>query len=249
MKKTAHDLSPADLAAMIDHTFLKAAGDPGAVKKLCAEARKYKFACAMVNPCEVPFAVKALKGSGVKVGTVIGFPLGQNTANVKGFEALEAIENGASEIDFVINVRLLKAAAAEVAKDAKSKKACAALDEELKGLAATVKTADATAVSKLIIETCYLTDDEKLLACKMAKAAGFDYVKTSTGFGTAGATVADVKLMRKAVGRAMGVKAAGGIRDLDTALALVKAGATRLGCSAGVEIVEALSRRIEKESK
>lgn len=246
MKKDA-PVTPAALAAMIDHTFLKAAGDLGAVRKLCKEAREYGFACAMVNPCEVPVAVKALKGSGVNVGTVIGFPLGQNTTSVKGFEALEAIENGATEIDFVINIRLLKAAAAEVAKKPEGGKALAALEEELNALVGTVKTANPEAVTKLIIETCYLADDEKILACKMAKSAGFDFVKTSTGFGTAGATLADVKLMRKTVGKNMGVKAAGGIRDLDTAIALVKAGANRLGCSAGVQILDELVARGAKE--
>ena len=233
-------LSPAALAAMIDHTFLKPDGAPDAVARLCEEAARYHFACAMVNPAEVRNAYFALRGSGVKVGTVIGFPLGQCTAAAMCFEAADAIGNGAEELDFVINVRRLKAAALEGAD--REGGARAALLADLTRCASEPRRLLKGVVTKLIIETCYLTDDEKVLACQLAKEAGFDFVKTSTGFGTAGATVADVALMRATVGPEMGVKAAGGIRDLQTALALVAAGATRLGCSAGVKIVEELAK-------
>ena len=212
-----------ELAKYIDHTFLKPNGDADAVKKLCREAKKYGFASVCVNPAEVPLAAKLLKKSDVEVCTVIGFPLGQNTAIAKCFEAADAIQNGATELDFVINVRLLK----------HDPEAC---QVELCDIIESVKDVAPTVVTKLIIECCYLTKEEKVLACKMAKTAGFDFVKTSTGFGTGGATVEDVKLMRKTVGKKMGVKAAGGIRDKATALAMIAAGANRLGCSAGVEI-------------
>lgn len=243
--KNTKALTPAELASMIDHTFLKAAGDANAVKKLCAEAKKYHFACAMVNPCEVAAAVKALKGSGVKVGTVIGFPLGQNSEAIKRLEAVDAIADGANIVDYVINIRVLKAAAAEIARDCKRMTASTQLASDLCEFVETVKSIDPEVETKIIIETCYLTDAEKTVACLMAKDAGFDFVKTSTGFGSAGATVEDVRLMRKTVGRKVGVKAAGGIRDLDSALALIKAGANRLGCSSGVEIVEELSKRLK----
>ena len=220
-----------ELAAKIDHTFLKAAGDPDAVKDLCHEAAEYGFACAMVNPAEVKNAAKFLKGKNVRVGTVVGFPLGQATAKMKVLEAQEAIKNGARDIDFVVNVRLLKAAAHEDAK------ALAALEDELEACAA-VKTCAEGVVTKLILECCYLTDAEKVLACRLAKKAGFDFVKTSTGFGSGGATAEDVALMRKTVGKMMGVKAAGGIRTTDDALKMIEAGANRLGCSASVAIVQ-----------
>jgi len=235
-------LTAKSLAARIDHTFLKAAGEPDAVRALCREAKKYRFACAMVNPAAVPLASKLLKGSGVRVGTVIGFPLGQNTPIVKFFEASDALENGARDLDFVINVRLLKAAAAG---DIRAK---AQLQSELESLVA-VKGRAKDVVTKLIIECCYLTDDEKRLACTMAEKAGFDFVKTSTGFGTGGATAADVALMRASVGKKMRVKAAGGIRTLADARALLAAGADRLGCSAGVDLVKALEKENRKVKK
>lgn len=243
MKKFDY-LTPEVLASMIDHTFLKAAGDANAVKKLCREAKEYRFACAMVNPCEVATAVKALKGSEVRVGTVIGFPLGQNSEAVKRLEAVDAITTGADIVDYVINVRALKAAAAEIARNCKRMLVSTRLAADLAEFVEAVKSVAPEVETKIIIETCYLTDAEKVVACLMAKDAGFDFVKTSTGFGSSGATVEDVKLMRKTVGRKMGVKAAGGIRDLDSALALIDAGANRLGCSASVDIVEAFSKRI-----
>jgi len=220
-----------ELAAMIDHTFLKAAGEPDAVRRLCREAKKWRFACAMVNPCEVKLAAKLLNGSGIRVGTVVGFPLGANTSKVKVVEALEAVKDGALDIDLVVNIRRLKAAVSDEAERS-------ALGAELETFNRTVKEADIGAVTKLILECCHLTDKEKVLGCRLAKRAGFDFVKTSTGFGPGGATVEDVRLMRKTVGPKMGVKAAGGIRTLTDALAMVDAGATRLGCSAGVEILK-----------
>lgn len=224
-------MDKAKLAAMIDHTFLKAAGEPDAVQKLCDEARTHGFACAMVNPAEVRNAVRFLKGSGIRVGTVVGFPLGQNTVEIKIAEALRAIADGARDIDLVINIRRLKASAGSTMERKR-------LAADLARFAAATKT-KRNIVLKLIIECCYLTDEEKILACNLAKEAGFDFVKTSTGFGTGGATVEDVALMRKTVGPEMGVKAAGGIRTKADALAMIAAGANRLGCSSGISIVSA----------
>jgi deoxyribose-phosphate aldolase len=217
------------LAALIDHTFLKAAGEPDAVERLCAEARKYKFACVMVNPAEVAKAAALLDGSGVRVGTVVGFPLGQNTVRTKCAEAIEMVEAGALDIDYVMNIRDLRSKPSEDVL------------EDLMLLNLAPKKVSDDVVTKLIIECCYLTDEEKVLACRLAKKAGFDFVKTSTGFGTSGATPEDVALMRKTVGKVMGVKAAGGIRTLDDAMKMIEAGANRLGCSAGVDIVESFA--------
>ncbi len=231
-----------ELAGRIEHTFLKADGAPDAVRDLCREAVEWGFPCAMVNPCAVRDAARWLKGADVRIGTVVGFPLGQNTARIKRLESEEAVKNGAREIDFVVNVRLLQSAAAGDAK------ALGALRDELEGLAS-VKTCAEDVTVKLILECCYLSDDEKLLGCALAREAGFDFVKTSTGFGVpppgrpAGATAADVELMRRAVGPSMGVKAAGGIRDLAAAEALLAAGADRLGCSSGVKILRELAAR------
>lgn len=222
-----------DLAKMIDHTFLRPDGGPGDIAKLCREAKRFAFASVCVHPCEVARAARLLKGSGVKVCTVIGFPLGQNTAAVKLCEAMEAVADGADELDFVVNVARLKVAAA---KGAASREAKAAR-EGWRRVLESVRGARPGLVAKLIVECCYLTDGEKVFACRMAKGAGFDFVKTSTGFGPGGATAADVRLMRRTVGSAMGVKAAGGIRTREDALAMVAAGANRLGCSAGVAIV------------
>jgi deoxyribose-phosphate aldolase len=215
------------LAALIDHTFLKAAGSPDAVDVLCAEAREYAFACAMVNPAEVAKAVSLLDGSSVRVGTVVGFPLGQNTIRTKCAEAIEMVEAGALDIDYVLNIRDLRSKPSEEVL------------EDLTLLNLAPKKVCDDVVTKLIIECCYLTDDEKVLACRLAKKAGFDFVKTSTGFGSGGATPEDVALMRKTVGKTMGVKAAGGIRTLEDAMKMIEAGANRLGCSAGVSIVNA----------
>ena len=216
------------LAALIDHTFLKAAGDPGAVEKLCAEASKHRFACAMVNPAEVARAAELLDGSEVRVGTVVGFPLGQNTVRMKCAEAVETVEAGALDIDYVLNIR-----------DLRTKPSDEVL-EDLTLLNLAPKKVCEDVVTKLIIECCYLSDDEKVLACRLAKKAGFDFVKTSTGFGSGGATLEDVALMRKTVGKGMGVKAAGGIRTLEDAMKMIEAGANRIGCSSGVSIIESL---------
>ncbi len=211
---------------MIDHTFLKAFGTAQDIERLCEEALRYNFAMVAVNPAEVTVCVRLLAGSPVRVGAAIGFPLGQNTSEVKAFETRDAIQKGAGEIDMVINVRALQSGDAGL------------VGREIADMVEACRPAGV--ISKVILETCYLTDVEKESVCRMAVAQGADYVKTSTGFGTAGATVADVRLMRAAVGPNTGVKAAGGIRDLATALALIEAGATRLGTSAGVVLVEEL---------
>ena len=212
------------LAKYIDHTFLNPAGDENAIKQLCKEANEHGFCSVCINPSEVPLAVKLLKDSIVKVCTVIGFPLGQNSKECKIAEALDMIAKGADELDFVINVRLLKY----------DPIVCY---EELSDCVGACRKVNPNVELKLIIECCYLTDDEKILACSLAKRAGFDFVKTSTGFGSSGATVSDVKLMRSVVGKKMGVKAAGGIRTRGDALKMIKAGASRLGCSASVSIL------------
>lgn len=213
-----------NIAAYVDHTFLKAAGDKDAVRKLCAEAKKYGFASVCVNPCEVPACARELRTSKVRICTVIDFPLGQGTGRARCFEALDAIQAGADELDLVVNQRLLKFAP----------KACEA---ELLQWVRTCRTMRSDVVLKLILECCNLTKKEIVLGCRIAKRVGFDFVKTSTGFAAGGATVGDVKLMRKTVGPEMGVKAAGGIRDRETARAMVAAGATRLGASAGLKIL------------
>ena len=227
-----------NLAKYIDHTFLKPNGAPKDIAKLCREAKKYAFASVCVQPCEVKRCARLLKGTDVAVCTVIGFPLGQNTLETILFEALQALDDGARELDFVVNVARLKVAAAKGAASREYREMLAAWS----AVNATIRRTGGSVVSKLILECCYLTDTEKVVGCRMAKAAGFDFVKTSTGFGTGGATVADVKLLRRTVGRQMGVKAAGGIRTKADAQAMIAAGATRLGCSAGVALVRAESR-------
>ncbi|MBI5245145.1 MAG: deoxyribose-phosphate aldolase [Elusimicrobia bacterium] len=206
---------------MVDHTLLKPNATQDEIVKLCEEARKHSFASVCVNPSYVPLCAKLLKGSLVKVCTVIGFPLGSTTPTVKAIEARDAIANGAEEIDMVINVGALKSG-----NDAFVKDDIRAVREATRGR-----------VLKVILETALLTKDEKVRACRMAKEVGADFVKTSTGFGGGGATVEDIKLMRETVGPLMGVKASGGIRDCATAQAMVQAGATRLGTSASVAIV------------
>ena len=214
-----------NLAPYIDHTFLKPAGDAGAVRRLCREAKAYGFATVCVNPSEVPLAARLLKKSGVGVCTVIGFPLGATSVVAKYYEAVDAIANGATELDFVVNQRTLKYDP-DLCKN------------ELTVLSQLCHAEKPGLVLKLILECCNLTKDEIVCGCRLAKKAGFDFVKTSTGFGTGGATVEDVRLMRKTVGKKMGVKAAGGIRDRATALAMIAAGASRLGCSCGVALVK-----------
>lgn len=210
------------LNKLIDHTLLKPEATKEQIEKLCLEAKEYEFKSVCVNPYYVKYAKELLKDSDVLVCTVIGFPLGQNTTAIKVAETIDAIQNGADEIDMVINIGALKS------KD----------DAYVQHEISEIKNACKGKTLKVIIETCLLTDEEKITACKLSKLAGADFVKTSTGFSTHGATVEDVKLMRETVGKSMGVKASGGIRDRETALKMVEAGATRLGVSAGVEIVK-----------
>lgn len=206
----------------IDHTLLKADASQEQIETLIEEAKKYDFASVCVNPTWVNFAAQALKATDVKVCTVIGFPLGANTPELKAFETSDAIQNGADEVDMVINIGALKSRNFDLVE---------------RDIRAVVEAAKGTLV-KVIIETCLLTDDEKVKACQIAQKAGADFVKTSTGFSTGGATVADVALMRKTVGPDMGVKASGGARSYEDALAFIKAGATRIGASSGVAIME-----------
>lgn len=206
----------------IDHTLLKPDASQEQIETLIEEAKKYDFASVCVNPTWVNFAAQALKTTDVKVCTVIGFPLGANTPELKAFETSDAIQNGANEVDMVINIGALKSQNFDLVE---------------KDIRAVVEVAKGTLV-KVIIETSLLTDDEKVKACQIAQKAGADFVKTSTGFSTGGATVADVALMRKTVGPDMGVKASGGARSYEDALAFIKAGATRIGASSGVAIME-----------
>ena len=231
MNEIIANLSVKQLAGMIDHTFLKPFGTAENIEKLCAEARKYEFAMVAINPAEVETCVKLLEGSPVRVGAAIGFPLGQTTTECKAFETRDAIAKGATEIDTVINVRALQKGRLDIVK------------KEIEEMVAICRPAGV--ICKVILETCYLSDAEKETVCRIAKEAGVDFVKTSTGFGTAGATVEDVALMRRVVGPEIGVKAAGGIRDLDTALAMITAGAPRIGTSSGVTIVEAYKSAIK----
>lgn len=211
-----------NLASYIDHTLLKPEATKADIKKICDEAIIYGFASVCINPCYVSSAKEYLGESDVKVCTVIGFPLGATTSEVKAFEAAQAIENGADEIDMVINIGALKDERYDyVENDIK------AVAEKCKG----------KALLKVIIETCLLNDDQKIMACKLAKSAGADFVKTSTGFSTSGAEVSDIILMRNTVGKEMGVKASGGIRNLETTLKMIEAGASRIGASASVKIV------------
>lgn len=209
-----------NLASYIDHTLLKADATEAQITRLCAEAREHRFASVCVNPRWVALCAQLLAGSGVRVCTVIGFPLGASSSEIKAAETRQAVADGADELDMVISVGDLKAGNNEF------------VHADIRGV---VKAAEGRTV-KVIIEACLLTDEEKSLACKLAMAAGADFVKTSTGFSTGGATVADVKLMRAAVGPNFGVKAAGGIRTRQDALAMIEAGANRLGASAGIAI-------------
>ncbi|MBI4770754.1 MAG: deoxyribose-phosphate aldolase [Chloroflexi bacterium] len=211
------------MAAKIDHTLLKPDATPDQIAQLCYEARKFGFASVCVNSTHVPLCAQLLKGSEVKVCTVVGFPLGATPPEVKAFETQKAIEDGAGEIDMVINIGALKARDYETC----------ARDVRAVVLAAHPRGA----LVKVIIEAALLAREEKIAACLIAKQAGADYVKTSTGFASGGATVEDVALMRTVVGPGMGIKAAGGIRTLAEAEGMVKAGATRIGASAGVKIV------------
>jgi deoxyribose-phosphate aldolase len=209
---------------MIDHTMLKPDATADQIAQLCYEARKYEFASVCVNPTHVKLCAELLQGTQVKVCTVIGFPLGASSPDVKAFEAQTAINDGATEIDMVLNIGALKAGDLTlVARD---------IHEVVKAGHA------AGAIVKVIIETSLLTNEEKVTACLLSKEAGADFVKTSTGFSGGGATVEDVSLMKRVVGPGMGVKASGGVRDFEDAQSMVEAGATRLGASAGVKIIQ-----------
>lgn len=214
--------SSRELAKYIDHTLLKPGATREEIIKLCEEAREYGFASVCINPAFVSLAYSILKDTPVKVCTVIGFPLGATTSMVKAIETKEAIANGAEEIDMVINVGALKAKDYELVK---------------KDIEAVVEAANGKTV-KVILETSLLTEEEKRIACRLAKEAGANFVKTSTGFGPGGATLEDIKLMKEEVGDVMGIKASGGIRDFETASKMISAGATRIGASAGVTIIK-----------
>ena len=216
--------APGGVASMIDHTLLKPDATRKDIETLCREAAEYRFASVCVNPTWVALCASLLPGTGVKVCSVVGFPLGATTPDTKHYETRRAIFDGAREIDMVINVGALKSGDLRV------------VERDIE--AVTSPCREAGALSKVIIEAALLTDDEKITACTLAKAAAADYVKTSTGFGPGGATAADVALMRRVVGEEMGVKAAGGVRDLEALEAMVAAGATRVGASAGVRIVQ-----------
>lgn len=212
-------------AAMIDHTLLKADTTRSQIEKLCEEAKKYVFASVCVNPTWVKYSAELLAGTEVKVCTVIGFPLGASTSAVKAFETKDAIANGAGEIDMVINIGALKNGEFDVVRD---------------DIKAVVEAANGTLV-KVIIETCLLTEEEKVKACQLSVEAGADFVKTSTGFSTGGATAEDIALMRKTVGPDLGVKASGGVRNLEDMKKMIENGATRIGASSGVAIMEGLT--------
>ncbi len=214
-----------NFARMIDHTLLKAEATKEQIEKLCAEAKQFNFASVCVNPTWVKNSSELLQGSDVLVCTVIGFPLGANTPTVKAFEAKDAIANGAQEVDMVINIGALKDKNYDLVQA---------------DIAAVVEAAKGNALVKVIIESCLLTDEEKVKACELAVAAGADYVKTSTGFSTGGATAQDIALMRKTVGPDLGVKASGGVRSLEDMKKMVEAGATRIGASSGVAIMNGL---------
>lgn len=215
-----------NVANLIDHTLLKADAKKAQIKQLCEEAREHHFASVCVNPTWVAYASELLAGSDVLVCTVIGFPLGANTPETKAFETKNAIENGANEVDMVINIGALKDK-----------------DDELveRDIRAVVASSKGKALSKVIIETSLLTEEEKIRACELAVKAGADYVKTSTGFSTGGATPEDIALMRKTVGPSIGVKASGGVRNTEDATKVIEAGATRIGASAGISIVNGLT--------
>jgi len=220
-------IKPRDMAKMIDHTMLSPVATVEDIKKLCQEANKYEFASVCVNPIFVPLAAKLLSSTSVKVTTVVGFPLGANSSETKAFETRNAIKNGAQEIDMVMNLGAFKSGAFDLVR------------ADIKAVVDATKTAGVTSdiIVKVILETSYLDEDEIVQACTLAKNAGADFVKTSTGFGPGGAKVEDVSLMRKTVGREIGVKASAGIKDYHQALDMLDAGANRIGASSGVAIV------------
>ena len=215
-----------NIAAMIDHTLLKPEATKPQIEALCHEAKEYKFASVCVNPTWVSTAKELLQGSGVMVCTVIGFPLGATTSETKAFETKNAIENGAEEVDMVINIGALKDHNDELVEN---------------DIRAVVEAAKGKAHTKVIIETSLLSKEEKIRACELALKAGADFVKTSTGFSTGGATPEDIALMRKTVGPDMGVKASGGVRSTEDVQKMIEAGATRIGASSSIAIVNGLT--------
>jgi deoxyribose-phosphate aldolase len=214
--------TPADLAPYIDHTLLKPDATEAQIRKLCEEAIQYGFCTVCVNSSWVDYCARKLRGTGVKVCAVVGFPLGATDSKTKAYETRNAIENGAAEIDTVINVGALRNG------DLKT------VEEDLR---AVLRACRSTTITKAIIETCLLSDEEKVIASQLVKKVGYDFVKTSTGFSTAGATAHDVALIRRTVGPKTGIKAAGGIRTYEDAILMIRSGATRLGCSASVKMV------------
>ncbi|MBU8730292.1 deoxyribose-phosphate aldolase [Cytobacillus oceanisediminis] len=215
-----------NVAKMIDHTLLKADATKDQIEKICAEAKEYNFASVCVNPAWIKLSSDLLNGTEVKVCTVIGFPLGASTPETKAYETKNAIENGATEVDMVINIGALKGGDNELVE---------------RDIRAVVDAAKGKALTKVIIETCLLTEEEKVRACELSVKAGADFVKTSTGFSTGGATAEDIALMRKTVGPEIGVKASGGVRSAEDAQKMIDAGATRIGASSGAAIVNGLT--------
>ncbi|MCB5952209.1 deoxyribose-phosphate aldolase [Enterococcus sp. BWT-B8] len=227
------NLSVKELANLVDHTLLRADAQRAEFNKLCQEANNYGFKMVAINSSPVQHCAELLKESPVHVGAAIGFPLGQTTIETKVFEVANAISNGADEIDYVINIGELKDGNLTYIR------------QEMEEIVSLCR--EKGILSKVILENCYLSDEEKVAVCKIAKEVLPDFVKTSTGFGTGGATLADVRLMKEVVGDKVKVKAAGGIRDLETALAMVEAGAERLGTSSGIPIVEAYKEFMEEK--
>lgn len=220
MDKNNHNIQ--NLARFIDHTLLKPDASQDQIAAICREATENNFCSVCINPYWVPLAAKLLQGTPVKVCTVIGFPLGATSTRTKAFEAEEAIARGANEVDMVLNVGALKTGD---------------YDSVVNDIKAVVKTASGKAIVKVILETGLLNEAEKIKACELVVAAGANFVKTSTGFGPGGATVNDIALMRRTVGPDIGVKASGGVRDYQTAIAMIKAGANRIGTSSGIQII------------
>lgn len=219
---SSYGITPTELAHFIDHTLLKPDSVFMQYDQLCDEAMQYSFYSVCVNSSKVGYVAKKLKGSKVKVCSVIGFPLGEMESSSKAFEAKTAIANGAHELDMVLSIGALKSGALKLVED---------------DIRAVKSACGTTTILKVILETAMLTDEEKLIACEICKKVGVDFVKTSTGFSGGGATVADIELMRRTVGPDMGVKASGGIRDFATAVAMIKAGANRIGAGASVAII------------
>lgn len=229
MENNSHSYNSPNLAHLIDHTLLKPDATQEQIAKICREAIENNFCSVCVNPYWVSSVAKMLQGSPVKVCAVIGFPLGATTTRAKAFEAEEAITQGANEVDMVLNVGALKSGV---------------YDLVLNDIKAVVTTAQGKAIVKVILETGLLNEAEKIKACELSAEAGAKFVKTSTGFGPGGATVTDIALMRKTVGPEIGVKASGGVRDYDTAIAMIKAGANRIGTSSGIKIIAGTAKPI-----